>query len=173
MAIAFRSDGPAYFLRVKGARTPPGSAFYDRLVDGLLAAGIEPFLTLFHWDLPSPLSRLGGWSNPDIAGWFGDYASVVAGALGDRVKNWMTLNEPFVVSAEGHLVGNHAPGMRNIYQACHSVHHQIRAHVAGYNALKAADAEASVGLAAHDTAVWPATDAEEDVAAAERAEALA
>ena len=154
----------------KGSTNPAGISFYDRLVDGLLAAGIEPFATLFHWDLPSALFRLGGWANPDIAGWFGDYASVVADALGDRVKYWMTLNEPFVVSAEGHLVGNHAPGMRNIYQACHSVHHQIRAHVSGYSALKAADAHASVGLAAHDAAVWPASEAEEDVAAAERAE---
>jgi beta-glucosidase len=154
----------------KGRINQAGIDFYDRLVDGLLAAGIEPFITLFHWDLPSALFRLGGWSNPDIAGWFGEYAAVVASALGDRVKYWMTLNEPFVVSAEGHLVGNHAPGMRNIYQACHSVHHQIRAHVAGYQALKANDADASVGLAAHDAAVWPASDAEEDVAAAERAE---
>jgi beta-glucosidase len=154
----------------KGRINQAGIDFYDRLVDGLLAAGIEPFITLFHWDLPSALFRLGGWSNPDIAGWFGEYAAVVGKALGDRVKYWMTLNEPFVVSAEGHLVGNHAPGMRNIYQACHSVHHQIRAHVAGYQALKANDADASVGLAAHDAAVWPASDAEEDVAAAERAE---
>lgn len=155
----------------KGRVNQAGVDFYSRLVDSLLAAGIEPFITLFHWDMPSALFRLGGWSNPDIAGWFGDYASVVAASLGDRVKYWMTLNEPFVVSAEGHLVGNHAPGMRNIFQACHSVHHQIRAHVAGAQALKAANSDASVGLAAHDAAVWPATEAEEDVAAAERAEA--
>lgn len=154
----------------KGKVNQAGIDFYDRLVDGLLAAGIEPFVTLFHWDLPSALFRLGGWSNPDIAGWFGDYAAVVGEALSDRVKYWMTLNEPFVVAAEGHLVGNHAPGMRNIYQACHSVHHQIRAHVAGYQALKALDAGASVGLAAHDAAVWPASEAALDVAAAERAE---
>jgi beta-glucosidase len=154
----------------KGKVNQAGIDFYDRLVDGLLAAGIEPFVTLFHWDLPSALFRLGGWSNPDIAGWFGDYAAVVGEALCDRVKYWMTVNEPFVVAAEGHLVGNHAPGMRNIYQACHSVHHQIRAHVAGYQALKAVDAGASVGLAAHDAAVWPASEAAQDVAAAERAE---
>ncbi|HYA44429.1 MAG TPA: family 1 glycosylhydrolase, partial [Acidimicrobiales bacterium] len=143
----------------------------DRLVDELLNAGIEPFVTLFHWDLPSALSRLGGWSNPDIAGWFADYATAVAQVLGDRVRFWITLNEPFVVSVEGHLTGNHAPGMRNIYQAIHSVHHQLRAHVAGYHALKAASTAATVGLAMHNTAVWPATDRDDDVAAAERAEA--
>jgi beta-glucosidase len=154
----------------KGQVNPAGISFYDHLVDGLLAAGIEPFVTLFHWDMPSALFRVGGWSNPDIAGWFADYAAVMADALGDRVKHWMTLNEPFVVSAEGHLEGNHAPGMRNIYQTGQSIHHQIRAHVAGYHALKAADVHASVGLATHNAAVWPATSSEADVAAAERAE---
>jgi len=154
-----------------GAVNRAGIAFYDRLVDSLLDAGIEPFITLFHWDLPAALFRRGGWSNPDIANWFGEYASVVGTALSDRVKFWMTLNEPFVVANEGHLIGNHAPGMRNIFQACHSVHHQIRAHVAGFHALKAINANLSVGLAAHDVGVWPASESEEDVAAAERAEA--
>ena len=148
-----------------------GTGFYDRLVDELLAAGIEPFVTLFHWDLPSALFRLGGWSNPDIANWFADYATVVANALGDRVKYWMTLNEPYVVSAEGHLVGQHAPGLRNIYATGQSVHNQLRAHVAGFQALKAIDPNFSVGLAQHDAAVWPASESEEDVAAAERAQA--
>jgi len=153
-----------------GAVNHAGIAFYDRLVDGLLEAGVEPFVTLFHWDLPAALFRRGGWSNPDIANWFGEYASVVGNALSDRVKFWMTLNEPFVVANEGHLVGNHAPGMRNIFQACHCVHHQVRAHVAGFHALKAIDANLSVGLAVHDVGVWPASDSEGDVAAAERAE---
>jgi len=154
-----------------GAVNSAGIAFYDRLVDRLLEAGIEPFVTLFHWDLPAALFRRGGWSNPDIANWFGEYAAVVGNALGDRVKYWMTLNEPFVVASEGHLTGNHAPGMRNIFQACHCVHNQIRAHVAGFHALKAMGPKLSVGLALHDTGVWPASDSEQDVAAAERAEA--
>jgi beta-glucosidase len=153
-----------------GAVNAAGLSFYDRLVDALLAAGIEPFVTLFHWDMPSALFRLGGWANPDVAGWFGEYASVVVGALGDRVKYWMTLNEPFVVSAEGHLAGNHAPGMRNIYQMGHSVHHQLRAHVAGYQAIKAVRPQAFVGLAVHNAAVWPASGSGPDLEAAERAE---
>ncbi len=169
-AYRFSLRWPRILPEGTGRVNRAGLDFYDRLVDALLEAGIQPFVTLFHWDLPSALMRRGGWSNPDIAGWFAEYTSVVAGALSDRVKHWMTLNEPFVVSAEGHLVGHHAPGMTNIYQACHSVHHQIRAHVAGYEALKAADPDAEVGLAAHDAAVWPASEAEEDVAAAERAE---
>ena len=153
-----------------GAVNSAGIAFYDRLVDRLLESGIEPFVTLFHWDLPAAVFRRGGWSNPDIANWFAEYASVVGNALSDRVKFWMTLNEPFVVSNEGHLVGKHAPGMRNIFQACGSVHNQIRAHVAGFHALKAIDPNLSVGLAMHDAGVWPASGSEEDIAAAERAE---
>jgi len=154
-----------------GKTNPAGASFYDRLVDGLLAAGIEPFVTLFHWDLPSALFRLGGWGNRDIAGWFADYAATVAGLLGDRVRYWVTLNEPFVVSAEGHLVGQHAPGLRNIFATGQSVHNQLRAHVAGFQALKAIDADFSVGIAHHDAAVWPASGSEEDAAATERAQA--
>jgi beta-glucosidase len=154
-----------------GTVNPAGISFYDRLVDGLLAAGIEPFITLFHWDLPARLFHLGGWSNRDIANWFAEYATVVGNVLSDRVKYWITLNEPFVVSAEGHLVGHHAPGLRNIFATGLSVHNQLRAHVAGSQALKAANADLSVGLAQHDAAVWPASGSEEDAVAAERAQA--
>ena len=76
---------------------PAGLDFYDRLVDGLLEAGIAPFATLYHWDLPLALHDRGGWLNPDIADWFADYAEVVWRRLGDRVAHWMTLNEPWVV----------------------------------------------------------------------------
>ena len=149
-----------------------GSSFYDRLVDELLAAGIEPFVTLFHWDLPvRPLPSRRAGPTPTSPVGSADYATVVANALGDRVKYWMTLNEPYVVSAEGHLVGQHAPGLRNIYATGQSVHNQLRAHVAGFQALKAIDPNFSVGLAQHDVAVWPASESEEDVAAAERAQA--
>lgn len=168
-AYRFSIRWPRILPEGKGQVNQAGVSFYDRLVDKLLEVGIEPFVTLFHWDTPSALHRLGGWTNPDIAGYFGDYATVVGQALGDRVTNWMTLNEPFVVSQEGHLTANHAPGMRNIYATCASVHHQIRAHVTGYQALKAVVPGSSVGIAMHDMGAWPATDDDEDVAAAERA----
>jgi beta-glucosidase len=170
-AYRFSVRWPRVLPEGTGRTNPAGTSFYDRLVDSLLAAGIEPFVTLFHWDMPAALNRLGGWSNRDSAGWFSDYAATVANVLGDRVKYWVTLNEPFVVSAEGHLVGRHAPGVRNIFAAGHSVHNQLRAHVAGFNALKAVDPELSVGLAQHDIAVWPVSSSEEDTAAAERAHA--
>ncbi|HTV12404.1 MAG TPA: GH1 family beta-glucosidase [Acidimicrobiales bacterium] len=170
-AYRFSVRWPRVLPDGRGPVNAAGIAFYDRLVDALLEAGIVPFVTLFHWDLPSALFRLGGWSNPEIAGWFADYCTVVADALGDRVRNWVTLNEPFVVSAEGHLAGAHAPGMRNIFQAMSSVHNQLRAHTAGFHALKAHDSLASVGLVAHNSAVWPSSESEKDVLATERAEA--
>ncbi|MEP6472541.1 MAG: family 1 glycosylhydrolase, partial [Gemmatimonadota bacterium] len=87
----------------RGAINQPGLAFYDRLVDQLLAAGISPAATLFHWDLPADLDDQGGWLNRDIAGWFGEYAEIVVRALGDRVRLWTTLNEPWVVADGGYL----------------------------------------------------------------------
>jgi beta-glucosidase len=170
-AYRFSVRWPRILPEGTGRLNPAGVSFYDRLVDALLAAGIEPFVTLFHWDLPSALFRRGGWSNRDISGWFADYATTVAEALGDRVRYWTTLNEPYVVSVEGHLVGRHAPGLRNIFATCQSVHNQLRAHVAGFHALKAVDPNFSVGLAQHDIAVWPASESGADMAAADRAQA--
>lgn len=168
-AYRFSVRWPRVLPEGTGQVNAAGLGFYDRLVDKLLSVGIEPFVTLFHWDLPSALHQRGGWANPEVAHWFGDYAAVMAGALGDRVKYWVTLNEPFVVSEQGHLVGNHAPGMRNIFATGSSVHNQLRAHVAGHHALKAAAADLCVGMATHNIAVWPATGSPEDAEAAERA----
>jgi beta-glucosidase len=170
-AYRFSIRWPRILPEGTGPTNQAGIAFYDRLVDALLAAGIEPFVTLFHWDLPASLAHLGGWSNRDIAGWFADYATTVANVLGDRVRYWVTLNEPFVVAAEGHLVGHHAPGLRNIFATGQSVHNQLRAHVAGFHALKAVDPNFVVGLVQHNSAVWPNSGSEEDAAAAERAQA--
>lgn len=170
----------AYRFSVRWPRVVPdgagpvneaGLGFYDRMLDGVLGAGLEPFVTLFHWDMPSALLARGGWSNRDVAGWFADYCATVAGRLGDRVKWWTTLNEPFVVAEQGHLVGAHAPGMRNIFATGQAVHNQLRAHVAGRDVLKAVNEGAAVGIALHNAAVWPATDAEEDQTAAETANA--
>ncbi|MGL5864097.1 MAG: family 1 glycosylhydrolase, partial [Phycicoccus sp.] len=93
-----------------GAVNPAGVAFYDRLVDTLLEHGIRPFVTLYHWDLPQVLDDRGGWLNRDVAGWFAEYAAAVVGALGDRVRNWSTLNEPWCSSVLAYAIGEHAPG---------------------------------------------------------------
>ena len=111
--------------------TQRGSDFYERLVDTLLAHGIAPLVTLYHWDLPAALDDRGGWLNPDIADWFADYAQRAVRKLDDRVKIWATLNEPWVVTDGGYLHGALAPGHRNRFEAPIAAHNLLRAHGAG------------------------------------------
>ena len=95
-----------------GTVNETGLDFYDRLIDALLGAGITPWITLFHWDMPSALFQRGGWLNRDSADWMGEYADLVTRRLGDRVTNWITLNEPQVYIQHGHRDGGHAPGVK-------------------------------------------------------------
>jgi len=136
-----------------GAANPAGVAFYDRLVDALLEYGIEPAATLFHWDLPQVLQDDGGWANRDTATRFGEYADVVAAALGDRVKLWMTLNEPIIHLAMGHLVGIHAPGMRTA-ELLPIAHHQLLGHGLAVAAIRR-HSRSPVAIANNYTPVWP------------------
>ena len=121
----------------RGRVNAAGLGFYERLVDTLLAAGIEPLPTLYHWDLPAALDDRGGWLNPDIAGWFADYASVVYRALDDRVQRWCTINEPWVVADGGYLHGVLAPGQRSAFAAARAAHQLLRAHAAAVQAYRA------------------------------------
>ncbi|MGL5852252.1 MAG: family 1 glycosylhydrolase, partial [Phycicoccus sp.] len=111
-----------------GAVNPAGVAFYDRLVDTLLEHGIRPFVTLYHWDLPQVLDDRGGWLNRDVAGWFAEYAAAVVGALGDRVRNWSTLNEPWCSSVLAYAIGEHAPGHHDTVESMVAAHHLMLAH---------------------------------------------
>ena len=148
-----------------------GLAFYDRLVDGLLAAGIEPFVTLFHWDYPLDLYQRGGWLNPDSPRWFADYAELLARRLGDRVKNWITLNEPQCFVPSGHLNGNHAPGDRlEMSQVLRVLHHSLLAHGLGVQALRAnAGTDIRVGISLTSGSVIPHTESPADIEAAREA----
>ena len=101
----------------RGTVNREGLDFYERLVDALLQNGIEPMATLYHWDLPAALDDRGGWLNPDVASWFADYAAILFRKLDDRVKLWVTLNEPWVVTDGGYLHGVLAPGHRNRFEA--------------------------------------------------------
>ena len=121
----------------RGRVNPAGLGFYERLVEELLAAGITPMATLYHWDLPVALDDRGGWLNPDVADWFADYASVVYKALDDRVKLWATLNEPWVVADGGYMHGVLAPGHRNANEAAIAAHNLMRAHASGVRAYRA------------------------------------
>ncbi|HVW21497.1 MAG TPA: GH1 family beta-glucosidase [Opitutaceae bacterium] len=121
-----------------GRPNEAGLAFYDRLVDALLAAGIAPWVTLYHWDLPQALQLRGGWMNRDIVEWFGEYAALVAGRLGDRVGHWMTINEPPCVIGLGYQEGLFAPGLKLGFRECLlGAHHLLLAHGRGVQALRA------------------------------------
>lgn len=117
---------------------PEGLDFYDRLVDGMLERGIKPALTLYHWELPSTLADLGGWRNRDIAGWFADYAAVLADRIGDRLWSAAPINEPWCVAWLSHFMGYHAPGLRDIRATARAMHHVCLAHGRAIQVLRAA-----------------------------------
>ncbi|MEV8591501.1 GH1 family beta-glucosidase [Streptomyces sp. NPDC052012] len=147
-------------------RSAGGLDFYDRLVDELCAAGIRPVPTLFHWDLPLALHEAGGWRERDTAERFAEYVSGVAARLGDRVRQWITLNEPAEHTLLGHALGTHAPGERLMFDALPVAHHQLLAHGLAVRALRAAGA-AEVGLTNSHGPTWPASREQADVAAAD------
>ena len=117
--------------------TPPGLAFYDKLVDTLLAKNIAPMVTLYHWDLPAALDERDGWLSRDVADWFAEYAYRMFNALDDRVTKWVTLNEPWVVMHDGYVNGIHAPGHRNLREAPLVTHNLLRAHGKAVQAYRA------------------------------------
>lgn len=156
-----------------GAVNGKGLDFYDRLVDRLLAAGIRPLACLYHWDLPQPLQDKGGWQGREIVGPFTDYARIVAARLGDRVKDWMMLNEPNVVSIFGYGLGEHAPGLKlgetGILRA---LHHQNLAQGAALRALRADRADLRLGTVTSVQPCRPETATDADRAAAIRWDAV-
>ena len=153
-----------------GAVNPAGLGFYERLVDALLRAGIEPMVTLYHWDLPAALDDRGGWLNPDVANWFAEYAQTLYRRLDDRVKLWATLNEPWVVTDGGYLFGALAPGHRNAFEAPIASHNLLRAHGAAVQAYRAGGRH-QVGIVVNIEPKYPASDAPQDIAATRRAQA--
>jgi beta-glucosidase len=143
-----------------------GLAFYDRLVDGLLTRGIEPWITLYHWDLPQSLQDRGGWSNRESVEWFTEYATVMANHFQDRVPQWITINEPWVSAFLGHLDGTFAPGLTDWATALRVAHHQLVAHGRAVQAIRKSAPKASVGIALDCRPATPATDSAADHAAA-------
>ncbi len=147
---------------------PIGLDFYDRLVDGLLARGVTPVVTLYHWDLPQALQDKGGWNNRATADRFADYTWTVVRRLGDRVERWITLNEPWVSAFVGHLEGRHAPGLKNEAAALGAAHHLLLAHARGLERIREAAPKAKAGITLNLSHVLPATETDADVAAAAR-----
>ncbi len=139
-----------------GPANADGVAFYDRLLDELLAAGIEPVVTLFHWDTPEPLQRAGGWMTRDTAARFADFAALAADAFGDRVSKWITLNEPTTVALNGYALGIHAPGQEGLFDALTAVHHQLLGHGLAVQALRSAGVAGQIGVTNVHSPVVPA-----------------
>ncbi len=148
----------------RGALAPSGLAFYDRLVDELLGAGVEPWVTLYHWDLPQALQNEGGWPTRATAQRFADYALAVHAALGDRVRSWMTLNEPWCSAWLGHASGEQAPGMTDVGAAARAAHHLLLGHGLALSAMREqAPADHAIGIVLNPGAYRPGdglTDAE-------------
>ncbi len=154
-----------------GPANPAGLDFYERLTDALLARGITPVPTLYHWDLPQPLEDEGGWLARDTAARFAEYTALAAQRLADRIPLWITLNEPFVVTAFGYALGFHAPGKSLLLDALPTAHHQLLGHGLATAALRAAGV-AQIAVANNYSPAWPASDTEADKAAAQAYDTL-
>lgn len=168
-AYRFSVSWPRVLPEGKGKVNRPGLDFYDRLVDALLAAEIQPFVTLYHWDLPQALQEEGGWPVRDTARRFADFADVVSRRLGDRVRHWITLNEPWVVAYAGYGNGYHAPGIRNPLAAVQATHHLLLAHGLAVPVLREnGDTATRVGITLNLSPVHSASDRPADEEAARR-----
>lgn len=166
-AYRFSIAWPRIMPEGRGRIEQRGLDHYDRMVDSALEHGIEPMVTLFHWDLPQALEDEGGWYSRDTASAFGDYAEVVLRRLGDRVPKWLTLNEPWTVVGQGYSRGVHAPGHHDYHRAGTAIHHLMLAHAEGverFRALALPDAEIGITLSMAVTSPWSTEPA--DVAAA-------
>jgi len=164
-AYRFSISWPRIQPAGSGAVNEAGLAFYERLVDGLLARGIQPYATLYHWDLPAELQRRhGGWLARETAERFADYAQLVAGRLGDRIASIATHNEPWVTAVLGHERGVFAPGVRDRRVAYQVGHHLLVSHALALQAIRATRSKAPVGIVLNLSPVYPETNSELDAA---------
>jgi beta-glucosidase len=156
----------------RGPANQRGLDFYRRLVDRLLEVGIEPWLTLYHWDLPQALEDAGGWAARDTAERFADYAQLVYGALHDRVHYWTTHNEPFCAAFVGYGSGRHAPGRRDGAAAIRAAHHLLLGHGLAMEAMRATNPGNELGITLNLYPVRPASESAEDAEAARRVDGI-
>lgn len=179
VALMARMGLQAYRFSVAWPRVLPlgigrvneaGIAFYDRLVDGLLQNNIEPWLTLYHWDLPQALFERGGWLSPEIPAWFADYTRVVVDRLGDRVQNWITINEPQIFIGLGYRDGKHAPGLKlAMGEQLTAAHHVLLAHGRSVQVIRErAKKRANIGWAPVGRVDYPQVETVDQIQAARR-----
>jgi beta-glucosidase len=167
-AFRFSIGWPRILPAGRGVPNAAGLDFYDRFVDELLANGIEPFATLYHWDLPQALEDRGGWPVRETAEAFAEYVEVVAARLGDRVRNWITQCEPWVVAWLGYGLGEHAPGRTDEADALAAAHHVLLSHGLAAQVLRSVSPQAQVGITIDLVAFHPLTGSPEDRAAVTR-----
>lgn len=167
----FSISWPRVLPSGRGAVNERGMDFYQRLIDRLLEAGIVPNATLNHWDFPQALQEHGGWQNRDSAGWFADYAQLMFDRLGDRVPLWATHNEPWVIAFVGYAWGDMAPGMADYSRAYQVAHNLLYAHGKAVEVFRQGSYKGQIGIVLSLADYRPATSAEADVAACERAAA--
>jgi len=156
-AYRFSISWGRIFPEGSGKINPAGIDFYNRLVDELLKNGIEPYITLYHWDLPQALQDQGGWPNRATAEAFVEYADLVSKKLGDRVKNWMTFNEPFVSAWVGYMEGRHAPGHKDVDEMLATAHHLLLAHGLSVPVIRNNVPNAQVGIVLNLSGMMPAS----------------
>ncbi len=161
-AYRLSTSWPRILPEGRGAANAKGLEFYDRLVDGVLEAGIEPWVCLYHWDLPQALEDRGGWQNRDTASWFADYAHLTARRFGDRVKHWATFNESNCACVKGYGDGGHAPGIRGRASALTAIHVMNLAHGLGVAAMRSEHADLLLGNIYNFHPYEPASEHEED-----------
>lgn len=149
-----------------------GIDYYNKVIDILLELEIEPWITLYHWDLPQALEAKGGWTNRECALWFSDYADVCASHFGDRVKNWMVINEPSVFTGAGYFLGIHAPGKKGINNYLKAIHHVTMATAAGAKKLRQCIPDANIGTTFSCTHIEPFSEKSADIKAAKRVDTL-
>jgi len=165
-AYRFSIAWPRLFPHDEKAFNERGFAFYDRLVDGLLAAGITPFVTLYHWDLPGWADDRGGWLTRDCASWFADYASAVYDRLGDRVQHWITHNEPWVTAFLGYYTGELAPGHTDAGEAVTVSYNLLLSHGLALERFRGSGKKGEIGITLNMSEAIPASDSEADQRAA-------
>lgn len=167
-AYRFSIAWPRILPNGRGEVNEAGLAFYDRLVDGLLEAGMEPWVTLYHWDLPQALEDSGGWANRDTIEAFAEYTDIVTRRLGDRVKRWITINEPWVVSTLGYHWGILAPGRQDLKESLAVAHSLLLAHGDAVEVIRRNVEGAEVGITLNLASVYPDTESDDDHLVARR-----
>ncbi len=155
-----------------GSINQKGVDYYNRLIDTCLANGIQPWVTLYHWDLPQSLEQKGGWTNREILNWFGSYTELCVKQFGDRVNRWMILNEPMVFTGAGYFLGVHAPGKKGLTNFLSAVHHAALCQAEGGRIVKSLNASCRVGTTFSYSHVEPYRNTDKDMAAAKKVDTL-